>query len=119
MNRPTLFMTAQGWSRLLGALSSVPVIFWAVENWELSQQAEVHTQAGGFVCGIGAMVLLFACMMCAGTLSLSAIALGAFSYSRVPKPRPTSRMIELAAVGHFFVLGLIGYAFLLAGKAFG
>jgi hypothetical protein len=112
-----LFTTAQGWSRILGALSAVPVIYWVIENRELSLQAEARTQAGGFVCGIGAVVLLFVCMACAGTLSLSAIALGVLSYARVSKPRPTSRRIELVVVGHFFVLGLLGYALLLAGKA--
>jgi hypothetical protein len=116
MNRPMLLTTAQGWSRILGALSAVPVIYWVIENWE---QAEARTQGGGFVCGIGAVVLLFVCMACAGTLSLSAIALGVLSYSRVPKPRPTSRRIELVVVGHFFALGLLGYALLLAGKALG
>lgn len=119
MNLPTLLTTAQGWSRILGALSFVPVIYWVIENWELSLQAEARPQAGGFVCGIGGLVLLLACMACAAGLSLSAVALGVLSYSRVPKPRPTSRRIELAVVGHFFVLVLFGYALLLAGKILG
>lgn len=119
MNRPMLLTTAQGWSRILGALSSVPVIYWVIQNWELSLQAEAQAKGGGFVCGTGGLLLFIACMACAGALSLSAVALGVFSYWRVPKPRPRRRRIELAVVGHFFALASLGYAAMLAGKVLG
>ncbi len=114
-----LLTTAQGWSRILGVLSSLPVIYWAIENWELSQQAAALAQGEVVGCGLGRMLLLFACVACAALLSLSAVALGVLSYFRAPKPRPASRRIELAVVGHFFVLALLGYALLLAGKFLG
>ena len=117
MSRSTLLTTAQGWSRILGALSAVPVIFWIIQNRELTLQANARAQEGGFVCGIGAVMLLFACMACAGILSLPAVAPGSFSYFRVPKPRPARRRIELAVVGHFFILAACAWVFLLAGKA--
>ncbi len=116
MNRSMLLTTAQGWSRILGALSCVPVIYGVIENWELSLQAQARAQAGGLVCGIGEVALLFVCMACAAVLSLSAVALGLLSYVRAPKPRPRSRRTELAVAGLFFVLALIGYALFLAGK---
>ncbi|RFP13001.1 hypothetical protein D0T25_29300 [Duganella sp. BJB488] len=95
------------WSLMLGAVSIVPMIYFAYQNWMFSQWAKEQASAGNFVCGTGMFALLALCIVAGGAFSALGSLLSLIGYFRMEKPRPRIRIFETALVGCILVVAMV------------
>lgn len=103
MKLPIYTRSFRFWSWLVGAASIAPVAFYAYQEWQFSRWAKQQAADSAFVCGTGIVALFMLCVLVAAVLSVSAMLLSLVGYLKLHRPRPKTRMLEIALLGAGFI----------------